>query len=153
MLPFLHEIGEEDLWPEEDPAVHVKLSPTGAWHRITVDVGRVTSDLWIATRSKATTACGQPVSGYYSLREESYAGTLCTQCFHQHELTIAQEIVDRDRGGFEEEADAWRDEQDRHRRERDDMHARNREALAIATGKVPKLVIDDDDEKKKPDED
>lgn len=76
--------------PSESPAVHVKLLPDGPWHRIAIDQGRITSDLWSNDRSKASTACGRPVTLYYSLREESYAGRLCSDgCFTPHEFSLA----------------------------------------------------------------
>lgn len=128
------ESGGENRFPhEESPTVHVKLSPQGPWHRIAIDLGRITSDLWASSRSKATTACGRQVTGYYSLREESYAGHLCIDCFHPHEFVLA--AAQRDRM-IEADDDAER-EQDK--LANDERRARNQERLDLATGKVPKL--------------
>lgn len=127
--------------PEERPAVHVRLSPDGPWHRISIDRGRITSDLWARNRSKATTACGKSVIGYYSLREESYAGQLCTEgCFSAHEFALA---AARDQAELDAEYEAEAAERARVRAE---TRARDREQLDIATGKIPRLPKPDVDE-------
>lgn len=55
----------------EAPDVHVKLTRTGAWHRKAI--------------GGATTACGRPLGGY-AVREETYDGDLCPDCFTAFEI-------------------------------------------------------------------
>ena len=60
---------------DDEPVMHVKASPKGAWHRMAIDRSR--------------TACGEAL-GAYATRDETYAGHLCLKgCFSSYELTLA----------------------------------------------------------------